>query len=130
MIYEGYFDGSATPNPGEMIIGGVIKGRFCNVEELILKYSIAIGHGTNNESEYNSLIELLTRAKKAGIKALNIKGDSLLVVNQVNGLWKTKDPRMKKLKITVLKLLEDFDYWNLMHVLRGENKEADSLTRK
>ena len=127
MEYEGHFDGSATPNPGEMIIGGII--RDSDTGNSVVKYSVELGHGTNNEAEYNSLVELLVRAQRIGIKHLNIKGDSLLVVNQVNGLWKTKNPRMKKLKLEVWKLLEGFDRWKLEHVLRGENKEADRLTR-
>lgn len=126
MRYLGFFDGSATPNPGLMVIGGLVRDSI--TEKLVCKYSTHIGHGTNNEAEYNSLIELLYQANNIGIKSLHIKGDSLLVVNQVNGLWKAKNPRMKKLKLTVLNILENFDEWKLEHVPRSENKEADFLT--
>ena len=126
MKYLGFFDGSATPNPGEMVIGGLIKDSISG--KVIQQYSVCIGHGTNNEAEYRSLLKLLARASNKGIKSLHIKGDSLLIVNQVNGLWKAKNPRMKNLKSIALKLLDDFDEWKLEHIPRNENKEADSLT--
>jgi len=126
-LFIGHFDGSSIPNPGEMSIGGKIT----NEENFtICTYSKALGHGTNNRAEYLSLIELLKKAKDKEIKRIIIKGDSLLVVNQVNGLWGAKNSEMKRLKFEVLNLLEGFDEWKLEHVYRENNKEADSLTRK
>ena len=72
----------------------------------------------------------MKKAKDKEIKRIIIKGDSLLVVNQVNGLWGAKNSEMKRLKFEVLNLLEGFDEWKLEHVYRENNKEADSLTRK
>jgi ribonuclease HI len=125
--FVGYFDGSSVPNPGEMTIGGHIINE--EDHETICTYSKKLGEGTNNQAEYLSLIELLKQARNKGISKITIKGDSLLVVNQVNELWRTKNSMMKRLQIEVLSLLEDFDEWKLEHVYRNENKEADSLTR-
>ena len=124
-IYYGSFDGSATPNPGEMTIGGVIKNM---AGDRIRSYTKPMGEGTNNQAEYLSLINLLKEAKDAGIKKLIVTGDSLLVVNQVNGKWKTRDPRLQKLRREIFELLRDFEGWTLSHVPREENKEADKLT--
>ncbi|MEE4260374.1 MAG: ribonuclease HI family protein [Bacteroidales bacterium] len=122
-IYTAAFDGGATPNPGDMKIGGWIRDTNGT---RIYAYTEEIGHGTNNEAEYRSLIKLLEELKKRGIKKVNIQGDSALVVNQVNGKWKAKDPKMKELKNKVL-AITGVDY-NLEHVLRAFNSEADSLT--
>jgi ribonuclease HI len=121
--YTAAFDGGATPNPGEMKIGGWI--RDVNGTR-IYAYTEEIGHGTNNEAEYKSLIKLLEELKKRGIKKVHIQGDSALVVNQVNGKWKAKDPKMKVLKAKALSI--SGVTYKLEHVLRTFNSEADSLT--
>jgi ribonuclease HI len=121
--YEAYFDGSATPNPGDMKIGGYFKG-----PENSYKYSQDIGYGTNNEAEYHSLLYLVKRLNENEIHKVKIYGDSKLVVNQINGVWKARDPRMKKFKDTILKELSKIPDWSLTHVLRDQNKIADSLT--
>ncbi len=126
-VYEGFFDGSAAPNPGQMTIGGYIKR--VSEKAILFQYSIVLGHGTNNEAEYSSLIELCNNLEPHGIKNINIFGDSLLVVNQVSGIWKCRDIRMERFKVTVLDLLKPIPKWRLTHVKRGKNMLADSLTR-
>lgn len=122
--YTAAFDGGAKPNPGDMKIGGWIRNPKGT---RIYSYTEKIGHGTNNEAEYNSLIKLMEEIKRRGIKKVHIQGDSALAVNQVNGTWKTKDPRMKCLRDNVRKVALDIEY-HLEHVLRKFNSEADSLT--
>lgn len=127
MKYKAFFDGSAKPNPGIMTIGGLIKDES---DKIILKYSEELDEGTNNQSEYLSLIRLLDEAIKADIKKIEIFGDSALAINQVNGVWKVKDSMMKILCAQVRhKLSHYFIEWKLEHVKRGLNKEADLLTR-
>jgi len=126
-LYEGYFDGSAAPNPGQMTIGGYII-RVSDKQKVHV-YSIVLGHGTNNEAEYLSLIELCDNLEELEIKNIKIYGDSLLVVNQVNSVWKARDIRMESFKITVLDLLKPVPNWTLTHVRRNMNMLADSLTR-
>jgi len=122
--FSAAFDGGATPNPGEMKIGGWIRDPN---GKRIYSYTESIGHGTNNEAEYNSLLKLMEEIKKRGIINIHIQGDSALVVNQVNGLWKCKDPRMKQLRSQVCSTAEGIKY-HLEHVLRDKNSEADALT--
>ena len=126
-LYEGYFDGSAVPNPGQMTIGGYIT-RVSDKKKVHL-YSTGIGYGTNNEAEYASLIELCDKLQPLGIKNIDIYGDSLLVVNQVNKVWKARDPRMESFKITVLDFLKPIPKWTLTHIRRNLNMLADQLTR-
>ena len=124
--FIGYFDGSSVPNPGTMQIGGQILD---SNRKVVYAYSKPMGDGTNNQAEYLSLIELLKAAKAKGIKRITIQGDSMLVVNQVNQSWKAKNSMMKRLQIIALELLEYFDEWELSHIYRENNKEADKLTR-
>lgn len=121
--YEAFFDGSATPNPGDMKIGGYFKG--CGDH---YTYSREIGHGTNNEAEYSSLLYLVQRLNEYQVQTVRIYGDSQLVVNQINGTWKAKDERMIKYKEKILTELSKIPQWTLSHVPRKLNKEADALT--
>lgn len=125
-FYEGYFDGSAKPNPGIMTIGGFIKDPKSIT---IHTYSVELWHGTNNESEYLSFIRLLNDVIKLDITKIKLYGDSALVVNQVNRTWKAKDVRMRILRNKAILLLEGIDTWQLNHIKRGLNMEADLLTR-
>jgi ribonuclease HI len=125
-FYEGYFDGSAKPNPGKMTIGGFIQ---TSDKKVINHYSAKLGHGTNNESEYLSFIKLLDNALELGIRKIKLYGDSALVVNQVNRSWKAKDERMKAFRDEALSKLAKFHEWRLEHIKRDFNRAADSLTR-
>ena len=125
--YNAWFDGSAKPNPGIMKIGGYIE----NPDGLrIHEFSEELGEGTNNEAEYLALFRLATEIVKKGILRVNIKGDSQLVVNQVNNKWKVKEPRMGTYKNQICKMFNDNNVlFKLMQIPRNENKGADLLTR-
>jgi ribonuclease HI len=123
--HKAWFDGGSTPNPGIMKIGGYIQNPSA---EEIFRYSKTLGHGTNNEAEYKSLIFLLQEIVTRDINKVSIFGDSQLVVNQVTGVFKTRDYRMKKMRREVRTLLQKIDRWNLHHIPRAKNKKADSLT--
>lgn len=124
-FYEGYFDGSAKPNPGIMTIGGFIKDPKSTT---IHSYSVELEYGTNNESEYLSFIRLLNDTIKLNIKKIKLYGDSALVVNQVNRKWKA-NKKMRPYRNEAILLLDQIDEWYLKHIKRHLNKEADSLTR-
>ena len=125
--YMAYFDGSATPNPGDMKIGGYIRGPGTK-KGRIYEYSEDIGYGTNNEAEYSSLIHLLEAIKRYGIWKVRIHGDSDLIVKQVNGEYKARDTRMRAFRNEALELLRNVNEWTLLHIPRAQNKDADSLT--
>ena len=123
--FIGAFDGSATPNPGNMIIGGYV----CDpLGKIVIAFKEDLGYGTNNEAEYKALIKLISEIRKKDIQNISIIGDSALVVNQINKVWKVKNPRMEVLRDEALSLMEGLNI-KLTHVLRDKNKKADALTR-
>jgi probable phosphoglycerate mutase len=125
ITYKGWADGSSVPNPGVMKIGGLIKDPF---DKCIYEFSENVGEGTNNISEFLSLIHLLKAINRLEIQKVSIEMDSLLVVNQVNRKWKAKNPNMIQLRDQALQLLESIPNWSLTHIPRSKNKRADSLT--
>ena len=123
--YVAHFDGSATPNPGLMKIGGFIKD---DKGDVIEQYSLALGHGTNNQAEYKSLKHLVNILTQYHPEAVEIYGDSLLVVNQINGVYKVSDPELKKIHGHIMQQLALIPHWKILHVPREKNKDADRLT--
>ena len=118
------FDGGARPpNNGEAAIGYTIQVEESSRQE----YSEHIGRATNNEVEYQSLIRGLGTALDLGVNELTAKGDSELVVCQMRSEWKTREPRLRKLRDEANMLVEQFDEFEIEHIPRIENGVADSL---
>ena len=87
-----------------------------------------LGRATNNQAEYQALIEGLKAVAEWNPDQLEVLLDSKLVVEQVNGRWKVKEPELKALHAQAVQLLEQFgDKVSLKHVGRGENRAADAL---
>ena len=107
--YELIFDGGSRGNPGQAY--GSYQIRRCQGEAR-KPVRLNLGHGTNNEAEYRTLIQaiedLLKEFDRDGIDpgAVNLKvyGDSQLVIHQLQGRWKAKDARMRGLRDQVLHL--------------------------
>ena len=87
-----------------------------------------IGIKTNNQSEYSALILGLKEAISRNIKQLYVNGDSLLVINQVNGVFKVKNSKLFELYQEVIELIKQFEYIEFNHVYREHNKRADQLS--
>ena len=126
-FYDGYFDGSAIPNPGKMQCGYVIID--LNTNQWISKGNKKLGHGTNNIAEYSGLIKLLEEALWQGIYHLTVKGDSQLVIKQMNKEYKVKNEKLKKLWDKAQSLASNFETITFEHVPREKNTFADQLTR-
>ena len=118
------FDGCSKGNPGYAGIGIVI---YKNNEEIHCS-SKFIGIKTNNQSEYSALIFGLEEALKMGIETISILGDSLLVINQINGIYKVKSDTLAELNKEAMELKKQFKYIEINHVLREKNKRADELS--
>lgn len=126
-VYVLHVDASCNPNPGPMGIGYVLKAD----NQLIAAAGAGIGQGTNNLAEYYALVLGLRHALRLGMYTLVVYSDSLLVVNQLTGLWKLKAKgRLKRLHTEALKLLNLFSFVTLVHIRREENAEADALSRQ
>ena len=123
--YVLYFDGCSKGNPGPSGIGAVI---YKNKIEIWNSCKYIGDKRTNNEAEYSALIMGLEEAIKMDIKELSVCGDSLLVINQVNGIYKVKNQNLLVLYENVLLLKSKFIYIDFNHVYRNNNKRADELS--
>ncbi|XP_059290353.1 uncharacterized protein LOC132043906 [Lycium ferocissimum] len=93
----------------------------------VIRQSIRTVRLTNNEAEYEAMIAGLELAQSPGAKVIEAKCDSLLVVNQVNGIFEVKDERMQKYLEKTQVILHRFKEWIMQHVPREQNNEADAL---
>ncbi|HUE59314.1 MAG TPA: ribonuclease HI family protein, partial [Acidimicrobiales bacterium] len=85
-----------------------------------------LGTMTNNQAEYHALIEGLKAIKQWTPDRLEIFLDSKLVVEQVKGQYKIKEPELQKLHAEAMRLLDGTTY-EIKHVRREENRGADHL---
>lgn len=118
------FDGGAEPNPGRAAGGAIL---FSPDGQPLFERAEYISYATNNEAEYTGLLVGLHEAAALGIKALEIQGDSNLVVQQVAGKWKISAANLKGLHSQVLAALAPFDYVAIRHIYRDQNMEADRI---
>jgi ribonuclease HI len=118
------FDGCSKGNPGLAGIGAVIY----NEGEEIWASSKFIGTKTNNYSEYSALIFGLREALRLGIECLCVLGDSLLVINQLNGIYRVKSEDLLELYEEAVRLKNLFKYIEFNHIYREKNKRADELS--
>ncbi|MBI4049676.1 MAG: ribonuclease HI family protein [Candidatus Doudnabacteria bacterium] len=122
-----YTDGGARGNPGPAAVGVVIYG---SGERPIRQISEYIGNATNNQAEYKALIRGLNEAALLDAKELLCFLDSELVVRQLIGKYKVKEPELKTLIAEVLRLSNKFLRVDFKHVLRAKNKLADKLVNE
>jgi len=120
-------DGGARGNPGPAAIGAVLSD---GNGEVVAERSETIGRATNNVAEYRALLAGIELAAENGATELEIRGDSELVVRQVEGRYKVKDATMRELHAEVKKALRGFDSWSISHVRREQNAEADRLVNQ
>jgi ribonuclease HI len=117
-------DGGARGNPGPAAVGVVVRGAD---GEVIEERGERIGRATNNVAEYRALLLGIELAAAHGATELELVGDSELIVRQVEGRYKVKDPTMKELHSEVKAALQAFERWSIRHVRRESNADADRL---
>ena len=120
-------DGGARGNPGPAGYGVVIHDAKGNKVAGLSKY---LGHQTNNFAEYQALIGALEYAVEHGPKALKVISDSELLVRQIKGIYKVKEPTLRDLHGRASQLISKLEWFNIEHVLRGHNREADELANQ
>ena len=126
--YTLYFDGASRGNPGPAGAGALIRRDADS--RVVFEIAEYLGDDkTNNEAEYIALVGGLRKAAQLGIRVLNVKGDSSLVVNQVNGTWKVKTDHLRPMFEEARRIIdENFDGGaSIAYVRRELNSEADSL---
>lgn len=122
-----YTDGGARGNPGPAAIGVVISND-AGVE--LKRLGQYIGETTNNQAEYKALIEALKQAAALGGERLVCHLDSELVVRQLQGQYKIKEPTLQPLAQEALRLMTKFAQVQFQHVPREKNKLADQLVNE
>jgi len=95
-----YTDGGSRGNPGKATCAFLVVRN----NKVLLEHSKFLGKATNNEAEYNAIIEALTKIKA---KEIHLFSDSELVINQINGKYKINKEHLKKLKEKVIRLCEN-----------------------
>lgn len=115
-------DGGSRGNPG---IAGCGFHLVCD-GEVRASAGWYLGHATNNHAEYCALIWGLENALALGVEELEVKADSELMIKQMNGVYKVKNPDMKKLHARASRLAGRFKSVSFSHVYRSSNKEADA----
>ena len=84
-------------------------------------------HATNIKAEYEALIAGLRMADTLGIRNLEVRCDSLLIVSKINGNFACKDQRMEAYTQLVSKLRKKFEECSFSQIPRSENNHADAL---
>lgn len=123
-----YTDGGARGNPGPAGAGAVVYDNEVEVGVV----SDYLGVQTNNVAEYEALIRALECAKKT-VKNIRervvvVRMDSELIVKQMKGEYRVKDPTLKLKHAVVQELIaKDFPHISFVHVRREKNTRADEL---
>jgi ribonuclease HI len=136
MVLKIFTDGGSKGNPGLSSIGGIgyIDGKT------VFEFKKSIGIATNNDAEYRALIEALTNIKQQISRLhqdygdqvkIEFYSDSRLMVNQVNGLFKVKNGKIREYVLKIRTLEQEINLpITYRHVLREENQEADRLVNE
>ena len=119
-----YTDGACRGNPGPGGAGAVLMDHRGNVVATTKKY---LGSCTNNIAEYRALILGVEEALKRHCRKVRIFLDSELLVNQVTGAYRVRNPELKILMVELQRLLSFLDGYTIEHIARTSNALADSL---
>jgi ribonuclease H / adenosylcobalamin/alpha-ribazole phosphatase len=120
-------DGGARGNPGPAGFGVVVTTPGGTI---LAQLAEGIGWATNNVAEYRGVIAGLEQALALGARRVRVRADSLLVVNQQNGLWKVRNPALRELWAETRRLAGQFERVIWEHVPRERNRRADALANR
>ncbi len=123
---ECYFDGASRGNPGPAAVGWVVA----DDGGIVAEGGERIGRATNNQAEYEALIRVLETARQFGFDAVDVQGDSQLIVRQIKGTYDVNDPDLRERRVRAMELLDGFDDWSIRHVPREVNERADELANE
>ena len=122
-----FTDGGARGNPGPGAAGAVIKDAGGEVLREISHY---LGHVTNNQAEYQAVIDALEAAAAYAPDDVRVFLDSELIAHQLNGRYKVRHPNMKPLYERVQRLVGQLHTVSFTHVPRARNAHADRLVNR
>ncbi|HZQ34202.1 MAG TPA: bifunctional RNase H/acid phosphatase [Mycobacterium sp.] len=121
-------DGGSRGNPGPAGFGSVVRSADHAI--VLAEIKEAIGVATNNVAEYRGLIAGLTEAARLGATEVDAMLDSKLVVEQMSGRWKVKNPDIANLHWEARNLVAGFDRVSFTWIPREQNSHADRLANE
>ena len=122
-----YSDGGSRGNPGPSAAGFVIMD---DREQVQYEGGEYLGITTNNQAEYHGVRLGLERAIAVGMTTVDFRIDSMLVVNQMNGIYKIKNRELWPIHERIKELVKQFDHVTFTHVRREFNQLADGMVNK
>ncbi|HEU5122197.1 MAG TPA: reverse transcriptase-like protein [Candidatus Saccharimonadales bacterium] len=122
-----YSDGGSRGNPGPSAAGFVIMN---DQEHVIHEGGMYLGIATNNIAEYHGVRLGLEKALSMGVKTVDFRIDSLLVVNQMNGIYQIRNRELWPIHERIKELVMQFDKVSFSHVRREFNQLADGMVNK
>lgn len=117
-------DGGSRGNPGPSAAAFVVQNQ---AGQILFKEGKYLGITTNNQAEYQAVKLALDKALEIGARSINFKLDSLLIVNQMNGIYKIKNRDLWPIYESIKTTIKKFKLVTFVHVRREFNREADSL---
>ena len=127
MIHVLYFDGASRGHPGEASFGAVLYDKDGKEVKTVKG---TLGRTTNNVAEYCGLLYGMDMAMKMNCEDLVVRGDSQLVLQQVQGRWKVREPKLKLLFNKIQLMIPSFANIIFEHVRRDINVRADKLANE
>lgn len=122
-----HVDGASRGNPGP---AGAGVAFFDADGQLVGEAGRYLGRATNNEAEYQGLLLGLEIAEAHGLRDLDVVADSELLVKQLNGVYRVREPRLQALHAKVREAAARLGRVTFRHVLRAENAEADRMSNE
>jgi ribonuclease HI len=122
-----HIDGGARGNPGPAGYGVAVADQHGHP---VAGLSEFLGIQTNNYAEYRGLLAALQYALEHGPKALQVISDSELMVRQIKGVYKVKSPSLAELYQQARAMIRKLEWFEIGHVLRGDNRDADRLANE
>lgn len=120
-------DGGARGNPGPAAYGVVIRNAR---GEVIKEWGEYLGIQTNNVAEYSGLLAALDYAVRENHGTMKVLSDSELLVRQMLGEYRVKNPALKTLYDRAQALARKLQQFSIEHVLRERNRDADRLVNQ
>ncbi|MCO5613476.1 hypothetical protein L7F22_067753 [Adiantum nelumboides] len=123
-----FFDGSFRKATRKAGVGLVLHD---SNGEVVMKKHVKLPDSTsNNEAEYDILLHGLQVCLSQKIRRLMVKGDALLIVKQILGIWACKNERLREKVQAIRRLFNQFEEVQLYHIPRKQNEVADLLAQK
>ncbi|MCO5593305.1 hypothetical protein L7F22_047313 [Adiantum nelumboides] len=123
-----FFDGAFRKATGKG--GGGLVLHDSNGEVVMKKHVKLSDSTSNNEAEYDILLHGLQMCVSQKIRRLMVKGDALLIVKQILGIWACKNERLREKVQAIRRLFNQFEEVQLYHIPRKQNEVADLLAQK